>query len=115
MTYFEGFIVPVPEANKGAYNQHADKFEVGMIDDRGYCVPTDGAGDGSFGPMTESAVRAYQGDRMAESMRYLRAYPAELPVLCGLLPQIDTPVQIIAILRSFAAAMTSGSFTEPPG
>jgi len=26
MTYFEGFIVPVPEANKGAYTQHADKF-----------------------------------------------------------------------------------------
>jgi pimeloyl-ACP methyl ester carboxylesterase len=41
-------------------------------------------------------LRAYQGDRMAESMRYLRSYPAELPVLCGLLPQIDTPVQIIA-------------------
>ena len=38
----------------------------------------------------------YQGDRFAESVRYLRSYPAELPVLAGLLPQIDTPVQIIA-------------------
>jgi pimeloyl-ACP methyl ester carboxylesterase len=39
---------------------------------------------------------SYQGNRFAESVRYLRSYPAELPVLAGLLPQIDTPVQIIA-------------------
>ena len=26
MTYFEGFIVPVPEANKAAYQEHASKF-----------------------------------------------------------------------------------------
>ncbi|MES2136744.1 MAG: DUF1428 domain-containing protein [Pseudomonadota bacterium] len=26
MTYFEGFIVPVPEANKGAYQKHANEF-----------------------------------------------------------------------------------------
>ena len=41
-------------------------------------------------------LASYQGDRFAGSARYLRAYPAELPVLAGLLPQIDTPVQIIA-------------------
>jgi pimeloyl-ACP methyl ester carboxylesterase len=41
-------------------------------------------------------LACYQGDRFAESLRYLRSYPAELPVLAGLLPQIDTPVQIIA-------------------
>ena len=41
-------------------------------------------------------LASYQGDRFAESVRYLRSYPAELPVLAGLLPQIDTPVQIIA-------------------
>ncbi|MFI5585980.1 alpha/beta fold hydrolase [Amycolatopsis sp. NPDC051758] len=29
-------------------------------------------------------------------MPYIRAYPAELPVLGGLLPGIKTPVQIIA-------------------
>ena len=33
---------------------------------------------------------------MWESMRYVRSYPTELPVLSGLLPQVDTPVQIIA-------------------
>ena len=26
MTYFEGFIVPVPEANKVAYQEHASEF-----------------------------------------------------------------------------------------
>ena len=41
-------------------------------------------------------LTGYQGNRFAESMRYVRAYPAELPVLVGLLPQIRTPVQIIA-------------------
>lgn len=41
-------------------------------------------------------LTGYQGNRFAESMRYVRAYPAELPVLAGLLPQIRTPVQIIA-------------------
>jgi pimeloyl-ACP methyl ester carboxylesterase len=41
-------------------------------------------------------LTCYQGDRFAESLRYLRSYPADLPVLAGLLPRIDTPVQIIA-------------------
>jgi pimeloyl-ACP methyl ester carboxylesterase len=41
-------------------------------------------------------LASYQGNRFAESVRYLRSYPAELPVLAGLLPRIDTPVQIIA-------------------
>lgn len=44
----------------------------------------------------EDYLSSYQGDRMAESMRYLRSFPAELPVLSGLLPRIATPVQIIA-------------------
>jgi len=35
------------------------------------------------------------GDRFAESMRYVRRYPQELPVLAGLLPQITVPVTII--------------------
>jgi pimeloyl-ACP methyl ester carboxylesterase len=44
----------------------------------------------------EDYMSSYDGDRMVESMRYVRAYPAELPVLRDLLPQIQTPVQIIA-------------------
>jgi pimeloyl-ACP methyl ester carboxylesterase len=40
-------------------------------------------------------LACYDGDRFAESMRYVRRYPEELPVLAGLLPQITTPVTII--------------------
>ncbi len=37
----------------------------------------------------------YDGDRFAESMRYVRRYPEELPELAELLPRIETPVTII--------------------
>jgi pimeloyl-ACP methyl ester carboxylesterase len=40
-------------------------------------------------------LACYEGDRFAESMRYVRRYPEELPVLAGLLPQITLPVTII--------------------
>ena len=40
-------------------------------------------------------LACYDGDRFAESMRYVRRYPEELPVLAGLLPQITMPVTII--------------------
>ena len=44
----------------------------------------------------EDYVGSYQGNRLAESVRYVRAYPTDLPVLAHLLPQIHTPVRIIA-------------------
>jgi pimeloyl-ACP methyl ester carboxylesterase len=47
----------------------------------------------------EDYLSSYQGNRFAESVRYARSYPAELPVLAGLLPQIQTPVEIIAGAR----------------
>jgi pimeloyl-ACP methyl ester carboxylesterase len=37
----------------------------------------------------------YDGDRFAESMRYVRRYPQELPELAELLPEITTPVTIV--------------------
>jgi pimeloyl-ACP methyl ester carboxylesterase len=40
-------------------------------------------------------VASYDGDRFVESMRYVRAYPEELPVLAELLPEIATPVTIV--------------------
>jgi pimeloyl-ACP methyl ester carboxylesterase len=40
-------------------------------------------------------LACYDGDRFAESMRYVRKYPEELPVLAVLLPQITVPVTII--------------------
>jgi pimeloyl-ACP methyl ester carboxylesterase len=41
-------------------------------------------------------LSSYDGDRFVESIRYLRSFPTELPVLRDLLPTIQTPVQIIA-------------------
>lgn len=44
----------------------------------------------------EDYLSSYEGDRFAESMRYVRTFPTDLPVLCELLPGIRTPVLIIA-------------------
>jgi pimeloyl-ACP methyl ester carboxylesterase len=41
-------------------------------------------------------LSSYEGERFAESMRYVRTYPTELPAIRDLLPQIQTPVQLIA-------------------
>jgi hypothetical protein len=46
----------------------------------------------------EDYLSAYDGDRFAESMRYVRADPTELPILADLLPQIATLVEIIGRL-----------------
>jgi pimeloyl-ACP methyl ester carboxylesterase len=40
-------------------------------------------------------LTCYEGDRFVESMRYVRTYPEELPVLAELLPRIMTPVTLI--------------------
>ena len=41
-------------------------------------------------------LASYDGDRFAESMRYVQTYPAELEKLRDVLPDIQTPVRIIA-------------------
>jgi pimeloyl-ACP methyl ester carboxylesterase len=43
----------------------------------------------------EDFLSAYEGDRFVESLRFVRSYPTELPLLGKLLPTIETPVQII--------------------
>jgi pimeloyl-ACP methyl ester carboxylesterase len=57
-------------------------------------------------------LSSYEGDRMVESMRYVRAYPAELPVLRDLLPQVQTPVQIIAGGRDSAVPTVNAEFLD---
>jgi pimeloyl-ACP methyl ester carboxylesterase len=58
-----------------------------------------GAVDGIAGGVPDEIradyVDCYDGDRFAESMRYVRRYPEELPELAELLPRIETPVTII--------------------
>jgi len=58
----------------------------------------------------EDYLSSYEGDRFVESMRYVRSYPAQLPVLRDLLPQIQTPVQIIAGRRDQAVPPANAEF-----
>jgi pimeloyl-ACP methyl ester carboxylesterase len=58
----------------------------------------------------EDYLSAYEGNRFVESMRYVRAYQTELPVLRDLLPQIQTPVQIISGARDPAVPPVNGEF-----
>jgi pimeloyl-ACP methyl ester carboxylesterase len=55
-------------------------------------------------------LASYQGDRFAESARYLRSYPAQLPVLADLLPQIDTPVLIVTGARDTTVPPVNADF-----
>ena len=47
----------------------------------------------------EDYLASYEGERFAETMAYVRAYPTDLPILGGLLPDIQTPALIIAGAR----------------
>jgi pimeloyl-ACP methyl ester carboxylesterase len=58
----------------------------------------------------EDYLTSYEGDRFVESMRYVRTYPTELPVLADLLPDIRTPVQIIAGARDQAVPPVNAEF-----
>jgi pimeloyl-ACP methyl ester carboxylesterase len=52
----------------------------------------------------------YDGDRYVESMRYVRAYPEELPVLAELLPQITTPVTIVNGRHDHVVPLSNAEF-----
>jgi pimeloyl-ACP methyl ester carboxylesterase len=58
----------------------------------------------------EDYLSCYEGDRFVESMRYVRNYPTDLSILRDLLPQIRTPVQIIAGARDPAVPPVNGEF-----
>ena len=58
----------------------------------------------------EDYLSSYEGDRLVESMRYVRTYPAQLPVLRDLLPEIRMPVQIIAGTRDTAVPPVNAEF-----
>ncbi|HTF54716.1 MAG TPA: alpha/beta hydrolase [Pseudonocardia sp.] len=62
------------------------------------------------GYVREDYLSSYQGDRFVESMRYMRAYPTDLPILCDLLPRIQTPLQIIAGRRDPAVPPVNAEF-----
>jgi pimeloyl-ACP methyl ester carboxylesterase len=62
------------------------------------------------GSVREDYLSAYDGDRFVESMRYVRSYPTELPVLRDLLADIQTPVQIIAGANDTAVPLVNAEF-----
>jgi pimeloyl-ACP methyl ester carboxylesterase len=45
-------------------------------------------------------------------MRYVRAYPEELPLLADLLPRIETPVTIINGKRDRVVPVTNAEFLD---
>lgn len=60
----------------------------------------------------EDYLGSYEGDRFVESMRYARAYPDELPQLAGRLPEISTPVLIIAGRRDRVVPLGNAEFLD---
>jgi len=70
----------------------------------------------TLGPATPTSdivadyVESNRGDRFAEATRYVRSYPEQLPLLAGLLPQVFTPVQIIAARRDPMVPVANAEF-----
>ena len=60
----------------------------------------------------EDYLSSYEGDRFVESMRYVRSYPTELPVLRDLLSEIETPVRIIAGARDLGVPPVNAEFLQ---
>jgi pimeloyl-ACP methyl ester carboxylesterase len=54
----------------------------------------------------------YEGDRFAESMRYVRSYPDELPQLAELLPHIATPVTLINGRHDTVVPLSNAEFLD---
>ena len=57
-------------------------------------------------------LTAYKGERFAEFMSYVRAYPTDLPLLRDLLPEIQTPVLVITGQRDAVVPMANAEFLD---
>ena len=55
-------------------------------------------------------LASYEGDRFVESMRYVRRYPEELPVLAGLLPHLQVPVTVLAGRRDHVVPLANATY-----
>jgi pimeloyl-ACP methyl ester carboxylesterase len=58
----------------------------------------------------EDYLASYAGERFVESMRYVRAYPTELPALGNLLSDIQTPVLILQGERDMYVPRPNGEY-----
>ena len=57
-------------------------------------------------------LACYEGDRFVESMRYVRAYPEQLPVLAELLSEITAPVTIVNGRHDRVVPVTNAEFLD---
>ncbi|WP_235493336.1 alpha/beta fold hydrolase [Leifsonia sp. Leaf336] len=57
-------------------------------------------------------LACYDGDRFVESMRYVRRYPEELPLLADLLPGISVPVTIINGSRDRVVPVANAEYLD---
>ena len=55
-------------------------------------------------------LASYEGDRFVESMRYVRRYPEELPVLAELLPHLDLPVTVVTGQHDHVVPLANAHF-----
>jgi pimeloyl-ACP methyl ester carboxylesterase len=84
----------------GALRSHDPRAAVeGLMADLGPAAPSS--------DIIADYIESNRGDRFAESARYLRSYPDQLPLLAGLLPEIFTPVQIITGRRDPLVAVAN--------
>jgi len=58
----------------------------------------------------EDYVSAYENGRFAESTRYVRSYPDQLPVLGGLLPAISVPTHVFAAADDPLVPVSNGRY-----
>jgi pimeloyl-ACP methyl ester carboxylesterase len=58
----------------------------------------------------EDYLASFEGDRFAESIRYVQSYPTELEALRHVLPHIQTPVQIISGRRDAVVPLVNAEY-----
>jgi pimeloyl-ACP methyl ester carboxylesterase len=58
----------------------------------------------------EDYVSAYENGRFAESTRYVRSYPEQLPVLRDLLPAVRVPVHVFAAADDPLVPVSNGEY-----
>jgi pimeloyl-ACP methyl ester carboxylesterase len=58
----------------------------------------------------EDYLASFEGDRFAESIRYVQSYPTELVALRDVLPHIQTPVQVISGRRDVVVPLVNAEY-----
>jgi pimeloyl-ACP methyl ester carboxylesterase len=58
----------------------------------------------------EDYLASFEGDRFAESIRYVQSYPTELEALRAVLPQVQTPVRIISGRRDTVVPLVNAEY-----